>query len=214
MDGMADAEMGLGIAPGWSGEQEKQAILARLGPEPGWSPLDVPPARIRRPPGQGAFVPSEPDGRLCLRCYVRESDRVIVAKAWFGPGAEGPPGHAHGGSQAAVMDHVLGAAAWAAGYPCFTASLTHDYRRPLPLDSVALAEAWVEEVAGRKVKMAGRLTEIRRATEGDPGRSQDQPLVYGEARGLFLQINGEKLTQMAAVRRRVLAGLAVESSES
>ena len=33
-----------------------------------------------------------------------------------GPPIEGPPGHAHGGSMAAVLDEAMGAAAWMEGH--------------------------------------------------------------------------------------------------
>ena len=39
-------------------------------------------------------------------------DRSLRAKVLFGPGTQGPPGHAHGGSMAAVLDEAMGGAAW------------------------------------------------------------------------------------------------------
>ena len=65
--------------------------------------------------GGGSFVEGDPQGdRLRIRMFVRESDCRLLSKVWFGPQAEGPPGHAHGGSQAAILDHTMGVAAWVA----------------------------------------------------------------------------------------------------
>ena len=160
----------------WS-EDAKAQLEERLGPEPGWRALRRERSRIRR--GR-TFVPNElVDDRLCLRMYLRESDSVVVAKAWFGPGAEGPPGHAHGGSQSAVVDHVLGAAVWGRGHRAFTGKLEYSYRQLLPLGTVAWCEAWIEEIRGRKIVVKGRLF------EGDT--------LYGESEALFIGMRDEHL---------------------
>jgi acyl-coenzyme A thioesterase PaaI-like protein len=81
----------------------------------------------------------------------------VRAKVWFGPATEGPPGHVHGGALLTAFDHVLGAAAWFAGHPSFTARLEYDFRSMVPLGSVALVEGWVAEAGERKVRVEGRL---------------------------------------------------------
>lgn len=119
-----------------------------LSAEPGWTALQ-PRAALQR---SGSFVCGEPAGqRLRVRYFVREADGVVVGKAWFGPGAQGPPGHAHGGALAAVLDEAMGAAAWSAGHFVLCVELTTRFRRRLPLGTTALLEARVERVAGRKV---------------------------------------------------------------
>jgi len=122
--------------------------------EPAWTPIDMPMSSS----GGSSFVEGEPDGRrLRIRQYVRESDRRLFARIWFGPDAEGPPRHAHGGSMAAVLDHTMGVGAWVAGYPVVAATITINFHRKLPLGLVALAETWVDRVDGRKVHTVGRL---------------------------------------------------------
>lgn len=81
-----------------------------------------------------SFVSGDPFGnRIRVRYFKRERDGALVGKVWFGPGAEGPPGHAHGGSMAAVLDEALGAAAWMSGHPVVAAKLVTVFRRMLPL---------------------------------------------------------------------------------
>lgn len=96
--------------------------------EVGWTPIEP-----LESVGTGrSFVSGEPSGdRLRVRYYRRERDRALVGKIWFGPGAEGPPGHAHGGSMAAVLDEAMGAGAWLAGHAVVAAKLTINFRRML-----------------------------------------------------------------------------------
>ena len=69
-------------------------------PEEGWSPVIAPQALAA-----ATFLSGGADeNRLRLRYFRRESDGAMMGKAWFGPMTQGPPGHAHGGSMAALLD--------------------------------------------------------------------------------------------------------------
>lgn len=109
-------------------------------------------------PGSHSFVSGDPDGRRLRVVYYRQpgSDR-LHGRVWFGPEAEGPPGHAHGGSMAAMLDEAAGAAAWSAGHRILIARLITDFRQVMPLGTIARLEAWVERVEGRKVTTRARL---------------------------------------------------------
>ena len=123
-------------------------------PEPGWTPLEPP----RLEGGRGSFVSGDPTGeRLRVRYFRRPEDRRLVGKAWFGPGAEGPPGHAHGGSIAAVLDEAMGAAAWTAGHIVVAVRLDTSFQRMLPLGTDATLEAWVDRVEGIKAFARGHI---------------------------------------------------------
>jgi acyl-coenzyme A thioesterase PaaI-like protein len=149
-------------------------------PEPGWIP--VKPFRLEG--GRASFVSGEPDGdRLRVRYYRRETDGRLVGRAWFGPGSQGPPGHAHGGSIAAVLDEAMGAAAWQAGHLVVAVQLNISFRTMLPLGTDSYLEAWVEGVDGRKVRTRGRLH-----TAGGAA--------FAEADGLFLEIDAERFRPM------------------
>jgi acyl-coenzyme A thioesterase PaaI-like protein len=119
-----------------------------------WRPLDPFPGPMPPLP----FVSDDPPGnRLRVAYFQRGDEPILLAKAWFGPGTEGPPGHAHGGSIAAVLDEALGAAAWMAGHRAVVARLTVDFREMVRLDTDATVEAWVTLVEGRKVTCRARL---------------------------------------------------------
>lgn len=119
-----------------------------------------------------------------LRWYVREADGSLIGKVWFGPGAQGPPGHAHGGSMAAVLDEALGSACWVAGHPVVAAELTTSFRAMLPLGSVVTVEASIDKQDGRKLYPKGHIL-------GEDGT------VFAEASGLFVEMSAEAFDALA-----------------
>jgi acyl-coenzyme A thioesterase PaaI-like protein len=145
-------------------------------PEPGWTPID--PFRLEG--GRGSFVSGDAQGGLLrVRYFLRAADDRLVGKAWFGAGAQGPPGHAHGGAIAAVLDEAMGAAAWVAGHLAVAARLDTSFHRMLPLGTDATLEGWVERAEGRKIWTAGRLLDA--AGEA-----------FASAQGLFIELPPER----------------------
>lgn len=124
-----------------------------LGGEAEWTPFDAP-AMV----GESLrFVSGEPEGNRFRVRYFQDAEQQLRARIWFGPETEGPPGHAHGGSMAAVLDEVLGLAAWAAGYPIVVGNLNVSFRNLLPLQQVVTVESRVVSAEGRKVRVHGRI---------------------------------------------------------
>lgn len=76
---------------------------------------------------------------------------MLVADITFHAHHEGPPGCAHGGSQATVLDELMGTAAYAAGYISLAAHLEIDYRAPVPLETLLRAEVILEQATERKI---------------------------------------------------------------
>lgn len=124
-----------------------------LSGDAGWIPFDAPSLV-----GESLrFVSGEPEGNRFRARYFRDADRQLRARIWFGPETEGPPGHAHGGSIAAVLDEVLGLAAWAAGYPIVVGNLNVSFRNLLPLMQVVTVETDIVSAEGRKIMVHGRI---------------------------------------------------------
>lgn len=140
-------------------------------PLPGWTSVDFP-----RNFGQGrSFVSGETSGdRLIVHYYASAEASVLHALAWWGPGAEGPPGHAHGGSMAAVLDEGMGFSAWHAGYPVVAATITVNFRQRLPLGIVHGVSCRVNGVDNNKVYTSGRIYHLETGEE------------YANAEGLFI----------------------------
>lgn len=57
----------------------------------------------------------------------------LITHVKFKAGAEGPPGHIHGGASAGLIDEVMGVLVWNQNYPCVTQSLNLKYLKPVPL---------------------------------------------------------------------------------
>jgi acyl-coenzyme A thioesterase PaaI-like protein len=142
-----------------------------FNPPAGWKPVGFP-----RAFGAGrSFVSGETEGdRLIVHYFESIQDAVLHALVWFGPGAEGPPGHAHGGSMAAVLDEGMGFSAWHAGHPVVAATITVNFRNRLPLGVVHGVECSVRQVDGRKVYTDGRIYSL-----ADGSR-------FADAEGLFI----------------------------
>ncbi len=103
------------------------------------------------------FVSGDPSGDRFRVRYFRDTNQHLKARVWFGPETEGPPGHAHGGSIAAVLDEALGLSAWAAGHAVVVANLNVSFRNLLPLRHVVTVDSEVFSVNGRKVLVKGRI---------------------------------------------------------
>lgn len=124
-----------------------------LSGEAGWLEFDAPSLV-----GESLrFVSGDPEGNRFRVKYYRDGEKHLHARFWFGPETGGPPGHAHGGAVAAVMDEALGLAAWAAGYPIVVGNLNVSFRTMLPLQKVVTLESRVVSAEGRKVMVHGRL---------------------------------------------------------
>lgn len=124
-----------------------------LSGEADWTPFDAPSlvgASLR-------FVSGEPDGNRYRVRYYKDGAQRLRARIWFGPETEGPPAHAHGGAMAAVLDEVLGLAAWAAGHSIVVGNLNVSFRNLLPLEQVVTVESEVVSAQGRKVMVHGRI---------------------------------------------------------
>ena len=147
--------------------------IPELAGEAGWSNFDAP-ALV----GDSLrFVSGDPTGERFRVRYYRDSQGALVARVWFGPETEGPPGHAHGGSIAAVLDEVLGLAAWAAGHAIVVGKLNIHFQKLLPLRTVVEVRSRVVSVEGRKVMVHGGI-------HGPGG------IVYAEADCLCITLAG------------------------
>lgn len=135
-----------------------------------------------------SFVSGDPQSdRIVVEYFLRRSDQNLTARVWFGPGAEGPPGYAHGGSIAAVLDEAMGVGAWISGHKVVAAQLVTNFRRMIALGSKAIVETAVGSVDGRKVVMRARLVD----SEGE---------LLADAEGLFVVLDPERLAALAFPR--------------
>jgi uncharacterized protein (TIGR00369 family) len=111
-------------------------------------------------------------------------DGALTGQIALNDGQQGPPGHAHGGALAALLDEAMGLAVWAAGLKVAAVNLNVDFRRPVPLGQPITVTGRVAEQSGRAIHSEGEI----RLPDGEiaaAGRG-----VYVEAPHLFETING------------------------
>lgn len=105
--------------------------------------------------GGSRFILGEQPGGFAAQMALK--DGRVTALITADRSKEGPPEHIHGGALATMIDEVMGAAAWAAGYKVLAANLNISYRRPAPLAVPLTVTGWVERTQGRKVFTAGQI---------------------------------------------------------
>lgn len=106
------------------------------------------------------------------------------ARGRFALGAahEGPPGFAHGGVTAMILDEFMGWTAGHTGNPAMTVGLELSYAQPAPLGVPLVVEAVLAGRNGRTILVEGRI-----AAEAD----QEEALV--EAKGTFIELEADHI---------------------
>jgi len=156
-------------------------------------PEDCRPADLAFLALEDTFVSGDPSGhRLNVRYYQRNGEQVLLGKVIFGPGTQGPPDHAHGGAQAALLDEAMGGAAWLAGHPVVAANLDITFRQMLPLGTLCLVETRVTSVEGRKVRTSGVI------------RSRDGQRIFSEGTALFVVLDETRIDHLSDKARVIL----------
>lgn len=107
--------------------------------------------------GRTIYAGFEGADRLRLRLFKRLSDQHLIGRAWFGQGTDGPPGHAHGGVVAYILDEAMGAAAWASDYPAVAARLDFTYLRMSPMWIDLEIEAWISKATRGRLLLSGEV---------------------------------------------------------
>ncbi len=87
--------------------------------------------------------------------FYTQDDGSVAAQVVIDERHEGPPGYAHGGALAAMLDEAMGAAVWFSGTRVAAVHLGFDYRRAVPLGVEVHVSGWVEHREGRKVFTSG-----------------------------------------------------------
>lgn len=109
-----------------------------------------------------------PEHGSCLVCGAQNpkgfglrwfwEDGRITSRFTFTEAQQGPPGYAHGGALAAVLDEAMGAAVWASGHRVVAGEIRIQYLKPVPLGQEMHVTAWVRGKEGKKVFAQGEIT--------------------------------------------------------
>lgn len=80
-----------------------------------------------------------------------DEDGVLTSEFTLTEAQQGPPGHAHGGASAAILDEAMGLVVWAAGHKVAAVNIEINYSKPLPLHQQLKLEARVTQIDARKI---------------------------------------------------------------
>ncbi len=122
-----------------------------------------------------------PEG-MRLRFHYDELTSKFVAHFRLRRRFTGPPGHAHGGIIAAILDEAMSKPSKPLGIMAPTTELTIGYLRPVPLNQRLTASAWEVRQDGRKHY---RQAEIR----------DESGELLSIGRGTFLEVHAEGMME-------------------
>lgn len=131
-----------------------------------------------------------PEG-MRLKFSLDESSRRFVARLRLPRRFQGPPGHAHGGIIATVLDEAMGKVNRLRSLVALTSAMRVQFLRPVPLGEPLIVEGWEIRKRGRRLTHAAEL------------RNQ-QGQVLARSRGTFVVIDPERMfaRHMGTLRRR------------
>jgi uncharacterized protein (TIGR00369 family) len=120
-----------------------------------------------------------PDG-MHLRFYYDEERRSFVSRFRLARRFQGPPGHAHGGIIATVLDEAMGKVNKLRSVVALTAQMKVEFLKPVPLRKPLLVESRELRVRGRRHLNAAEI----RNEKGE---------VLARSRGTFIAIDPHKM---------------------
>jgi uncharacterized protein (TIGR00369 family) len=135
--------------------------------------------------------PANPSG-LHLNFALSPDGKSYICEFELGIHFSGPPGHAHGGIIATILDEAMGKANKLKSKVALTRRMEVEYLRPVPLGRPLVVEGRVSRVRGRALYNSAEL----RGAKGE---------VLARSRGKFLAIDAKKMfAREFEVERRTL----------
>jgi uncharacterized protein (TIGR00369 family) len=123
--------------------------------------------------------PDNPDG-MRLRFTYDEAGKRFLSRFRLSKRYVGPPGHAHGGVIATILDEAMGKVNKIRHVIALTKEMTVEYLKPVPLGTLLIAEGRGRSVRGRVHSNVGEI----RTENGE---------VLARSRGKFIAIDPEKM---------------------
>lgn len=112
---------------------------------------------------------------LRLKFFVDEQ-RTIVCRVRLPRRFEGPPGHAHGGVIATLLDEAMSKANRQFGILAMTRQMEVDYLKPVPLATPLL-------LTGRRIEESGRIHRCEAEIANDSGTT------LARAKAVFITVD-------------------------
>ena len=142
--------------------------------------------------------PDNPEG-MRLNFVLGESNKSFVSRFKLSSRYVGPPGHAHGGIIATILDEAMGKVNKLRHVVALTREMKVEYLRPVPLGEPLVAEGREKYVRGREHI---NIAEIRNESGEVLARSRGKFIAIDPERMFKKYLKGKKTGGQWAIRRR------------
>jgi uncharacterized protein (TIGR00369 family) len=132
---------------------------------------------------------NNPDGMRLRFTYDEERNR-FVCRFRLGKKYTGPPGHAHGGIIATILDEAMGKVNKLRQVIALTSTMTVDYVKPVPLNKPLRVEA-------REVRVRGRYHTNAAEILNQKGQ------LLAHSKGIFIAIDPHRVFAKFVVKKQV-----------
>ena len=103
------------------------------------------------------FVCGKDNPHIIGITMIVDDNGTLTSEFTLTEAQQGPPGYAHGGASAAILDEAMGLVVWAAGHKVAAVNIDINYHKPLPLNQPLQLEARVTQIDKRKIFSAGEI---------------------------------------------------------
>lgn len=126
----------------------------------------------------GSFVLGTDSDVLQTVLLKSSRPQELDGRVWFGYKTAGPPGHVHGGCQAAILDEMMGSTGWHFGHPVVAAKIDVNFLEMIPYENCYELLGRIEKIENRKIFISAKLF------LGDK--------VYAHSTGLFISLTEDQ----------------------
>jgi acyl-coenzyme A thioesterase PaaI-like protein len=106
-----------------------------------------------------SFVATADKNILDINYFFNPEEKSVIAQVTFGDLAQGPPGYAHGGAIAAVLDETMGITSWINNLKVLTTELKTTYIKAVKLNTLTFAEAKIDKIDNNELIIKSQLTD-------------------------------------------------------
>jgi len=106
--------------------------------------------RVKRPQNHCFACGKDNPHGMHLKFYIDEVKRVAICNVKLERRYQGPPGHAHGGIIAVILDEAMGKINKLSNVIALTKSMNIEYLRPVPLGEPLIVTGRAQSINGRE----------------------------------------------------------------
>ncbi len=137
--------------------------------------LEVP--KPYRGDSQGSYVMQSSQLEMVL--LKSQTPQELSAEVWFNVESAGPPGHVHGGCQAAVLDEMMG---WHHGFGVVAAKIEVEFLEMVPIRQQYSVRGKITSTENRKIYIEAELFNSQK--------------IYARSKGLFVILTAEQMKSL------------------